>query len=152
MVAAAAHHLAAGGHTVTPVVASRQHLVTWLAHGMELGNHTWDHPCLDRCSDDEQRQQIRRADEWLDDIGAFARTRLFAYPNGDHTAVAEATIAELDYDIGLVFDHRIADPTSPATRLRMSRLQIDDRASVHRLRGNVSGANSAARRVLRRRV
>ena len=42
-----------------------EELDRWLDAGFGLGNHTWDHPCLDQCTAAEQRDQIERADRWL---------------------------------------------------------------------------------------
>ena len=46
---------------------SLDELGRWQQAGLEIGNHTWDHPCLDRCTPEEQTQQIRRAHDWLDE-------------------------------------------------------------------------------------
>ncbi|MGB8858674.1 MAG: polysaccharide deacetylase family protein, partial [Ilumatobacteraceae bacterium] len=39
--------------------------LAWLAAGNDLGNHSWDHPLLDRCDEAEQRRQVRAAHERL---------------------------------------------------------------------------------------
>jgi peptidoglycan/xylan/chitin deacetylase (PgdA/CDA1 family) len=112
----------------------------WVDAGHTVGNHTWDHPCLDRCEDEVQRAQIEDADAALAPYIGGART--FAYPNGNWSPVAETTLRRLGYDVGLVFDHRIARPaTNP---LRMSRLRIDSDAPRARFRAVVAGTHSAA--------
>lgn len=116
-------------------------LQAWTAAGHELGNHTWDHPCLDRCDAETQREQIGRAHEWL--LERFpAATRSFAYPNGNVTVTAKATLRELGYHLAAAFDHRIAslhgDP------LCLSRLRVEGKAEAERFRSIVSGAHSAA--------
>jgi peptidoglycan/xylan/chitin deacetylase (PgdA/CDA1 family) len=40
-------------------------LKAWVGAGRSIGNHTWDHPCLDRCAAAEQVSQVRLAHEWL---------------------------------------------------------------------------------------
>ena len=122
-------------------VAGKVALESWMDAGMELGNHTWDHPCLDVCTPDEQRRQIVEADRWLEEIGAFERGRLFAYPNGDWTGHAEQVLTELGYDVALLFDHRLAD-VAGTHPLRISRVRLDTAAPVERARAILSGGHS----------
>lgn len=132
--------LSVGGTGPVPV-AGMAALHSWMNAGLELGNHTWDHPCLDACTADEQRRQIVEADRWLEGIGAFERARLFAYPNGDWTPDSESVLTDLGYDIALLFDHRLADlvGTNP---LRVSRVRLDSAASIERARAILSGGHS----------
>lgn len=126
-------------------VARRREIEFWMSSGREVGNHTWDHPCLDRCTPDEQCRQIESADEWLKAVGAFDNVRLFAYPNGDWTPDAEAVLADMGYDVGLLFDHRLA--TRSNHRLRVSRLRLDSTAPVARARAVLSGGHALVYRV-----
>ena len=48
---------------------------------MDLGNHSWDHPCLEQCTEEDRRAQVMRAHEWLKDKIGTVPT-LFSYPNG----------------------------------------------------------------------
>ena len=73
--------------------------------------------------------------------GGFERVRLFAYPNGDWTPDSERVLAELDYDLALLFDHRLAD-VAEANPLRVSRVRLDTDASVGRARAILSGGHS----------
>jgi len=116
----------------------------WLDAGLDLGNHTWDHPCLDTCSVEEQRRQITEADAWLRDLTG-RRPQLFAYPNGNTAAASRRLLAEHGYAVTALFDHRVATLRSP----EVSRLRIDARASVARLRAISSGAHPAAFAVAR---
>jgi peptidoglycan/xylan/chitin deacetylase (PgdA/CDA1 family) len=116
-------------------------LEAWRDAGLEIGNHTWDHPCLDRCDGDAQRQQIERADAWLDHFGAFRDVRLFAYPNGDWTQDSEDVLRSLSYDAALLFDHRMSRSTL-VEPLRISRLRLDSNADVGRARAVASGLHS----------
>ena len=124
----------------SPGPANLDQLRHWHSNGMEIGNHTWDHPCLDRCDRAEQRRQIKETDDWLQAFGAFDTTRLFAYPNGDWTEISEGTLRDLGYDLALLFDHRLSaiDDCDP---LRVSRLRIDSDASISRLRAVASGGH-----------
>lgn len=122
-----------------PWALSEADLRRWLDAGMEVGNHTWDHPCLDRCDPDEQREQLVRAHEWL--VALLGRhPRLFAYPNGDHTPHAESVLEELGYEVGLLFDHGLTSLDQP--RLRLSRLRLDSDADLSRERAVLSGLHS----------
>ncbi len=147
LVESAREHL----ESVDPEYRSRGHVANhvaldaWMSAGMELGNHTWDHPCLDQCDADEQRRQIVDADRWLEALGAFESCRLFAYPNGDWTSEAESALQDLGYDLALLFDHRLAviDQTDP---LRVSRVRLDTAVSVERARAVLSGGHSLLHR------
>lgn len=110
----------------------------YLDVGGTLGNHTWDHPCLNMCPPDVARDQIARAHRELE--SRFGTPpNVFAYPNGDHAPAAEEALAALGYDIGLLFDHRIATPDEPP--LRTSRLRVNDNTTLNRYRAILSGAH-----------
>lgn len=123
-----------------PLALSRDDLSRWLDAGLEIGNHTWDHPCLDRCAPEEQGDQVRRAHEWLVDL-LGQHPRLFAYPNGDRTDHAEAVLAALGYEVGLLFDHHLGAIDEPP--LRRSRLRLDADAPLWRARAVLGGAHGA---------
>ncbi len=114
-------------------------LRTWLDAGQDVGNHSWDHPCLDRCSPDAQGEQIRRAHDRLHELTGRPPD-LFAYPNGNFSPPVDAELRRLGYELGLLFDHRLADVG--ADPLRMSRLRIDSQADLSRFRAIVSGSHS----------
>ena len=131
-------------------VANEAEIRRWLAAGMEVGNHTWDHPCMDRCTSDEQRSQVLRAHEWLVRLGGEEAVSVFAYPNGDWAEDTEEQIRNLGYKLGLIFDHRV-NSVPPAHPLRLSRLRLDSDAPANRMRAIVSGAHSSAFAVARKR-
>lgn len=118
----------------------RAHLATWIDAGLEVGNHTWDHPCLDRCDPLEQRRQIVESHDRLAGVLGHAPT-LFAYPNGDVTAAAKAALREAGYQLALAFDHRLADLAGD--RFEMSRFRVDSNAPIDRFRAILGGAHSA---------
>jgi peptidoglycan/xylan/chitin deacetylase (PgdA/CDA1 family)/ubiquinone/menaquinone biosynthesis C-methylase UbiE len=122
-------------------------LRSWTAAGCDLGNHSWDHPCLDQCCPDSQRDQLMRTHEWLCARGVN-RPLVFAYPNGNITSAAEQVLSELGYDVGLVFDHRLATLDQP--RYRVSRLRVSSSASTERFAAILSGWHSVGYRVKRR--
>ena len=137
----------------TPQLTSDE-LSHWVAAGFEVGNHSWDHPCLDQSSPDQQVAQVREAHHRLTTL-VGDEPRLFAYPNGNWSAPVDGELKRLNYSVALLFDHRLATPSG--NPLQMSRLRIDSTASVARFRAIVSGAHpcvfaaqSAARRAARR--
>jgi peptidoglycan/xylan/chitin deacetylase (PgdA/CDA1 family) len=121
--------------------ATREQLRSWQAAGHELGNHTWDHPCLDRCSDAEQRRQVASAHGWLADEMS-GPVISFAYPNGNWAGAAEDELVRLGYRTALGFDHRLA--AQPSQPLRASRLRLDSDAATPRLRAVLAGTHPAA--------
>ncbi|MGH9053442.1 MAG: polysaccharide deacetylase family protein [Acidimicrobiia bacterium] len=117
---------------------SSSQLRGYLASGGSLGNHTWDHPCLDRCPPEVQRSQIIEAHRWLEDFLSSPPV-LFAYPNGAASREAQAVLVELGYQAALRFDHRLASTRQPA--LRLSRLRVNDSTSPARFAAILSGVH-----------
>jgi peptidoglycan/xylan/chitin deacetylase (PgdA/CDA1 family) len=118
--------------------ATVAHLKRWLQAGHGLGNHTVDHPCLDRCSLEEQRRQVTEAHEWLSK--SLDHTPLtFAYPNGNWAAETEELLRRHGYATGLGFDHRLT--RLPGHPLRLSRLRLDADAAPARVQAIVSGGH-----------
>lgn len=116
-------------------------LAHWREMGGDIGNHSWDHPCLDQCDEAEQLRQIDRAGAWLDGHGLWDR-RAFAYPNGDRTPEAERHLRRSSYEAVVLFDHRLVrrapEPWS------ISRLRLDAGAPPERTRAILSGLHSGA--------
>lgn len=124
---------------IAPHVADVQQLRVWIAAGMELGNHTWDHPCLDQCDLEEQRQQVLRAHHWfINELNIHPA--LFAYPNGDYTPETEQILIEMGYKGAFLFNHSIAN--SRENIFRISRLRLDADAPLNRVRSVISGSHS----------
>jgi peptidoglycan/xylan/chitin deacetylase (PgdA/CDA1 family) len=105
--------------------------------GVEIGNHTWSHPCLDRCDDDVLRAEIRKAHLTLTDV-LGRPPRVFAYPNGNWDGRAERELQRLGYRAAFLFDHRLTRLTT-AHPLRLSRLRVNSDSSLNRLATIVSG-------------
>lgn len=138
---------AARGQSPTRRQLRSDDLDGWVAAGHSVGNHTWDHPCLDMCSEAEQRRQVLEADTWLSRFG-IEGPKAFAYPNGNWVGHVEEVLGSLGYGVGVVFDHRLARIDGPS--LAMSRLRISAGAPIARFRAIVSGSHSAAFSVVRR--
>ena len=119
----------------------------WVAAGNEVGNHSWDHPCLDRCPPAEQRRQIERAHDWL--TAALGRAPdVFAWPNGNPAEPALAALRELGYRLVLTADHRVCSRRPDP--MALSRLRIDSDADLTRFDAIVSGAHPLVFGVARR--
>lgn len=105
--------------------------------GVEVGNHTWSHPCLDRCSDEAVCAEIEDAHRRLCELtGRTPRT--FAYPNGNHDPRAAAVLQELGYSAAFLFDHKVAS-TRPQDHLAISRIRVNAAAGPNRFRLLSSG-------------
>lgn len=117
----------------------REELSSWSAAGHQVGNHTWDHPCLDRCPPMEQHRQIEWAANWLNDLGIHAP--VFAYPNGNSSPETERVLTDLHYAGAVAYDHRVSRLTDP---LRISRLRVSASAPLPRFKAIVSGLHAQA--------
>jgi peptidoglycan/xylan/chitin deacetylase (PgdA/CDA1 family) len=127
------------------VQATTADLEAWIGYGHHVGNHTWDHPLLDRCDEAAQETQIGSAHEWLRERFP-TQPAVFAYPNGNSTAYAEKVAIGLGYEVRTLFDHRIA--TRLAADTAVSRLRIDADAALPRFRSITSGAHAHAFRIV----
>lgn len=122
-------------------------LGAWTDAGMALGNHSWDHPCLDQCAPDAQRDQVRRTHDWLTaHLGRPPRS--FAYPNGNFSEVVDAEVADLGYELGVLYDNRLTDLSAP--KLQLSRVMLEADQPAERLAGVLSGAQPALRALVTR--
>jgi len=131
--------LVAAGAT-SPRQADQRMLETWIAQGHDIGNHTWDHPMLDQCSPEDQRDQVFRAHHALESRGISPR--FLAYPNGNGSSVAGDAAAELGYGGSVLFNHKLT--RLDADRNRLSRLRMDATAGRRRAASILSGAHPAA--------
>lgn len=109
-----------------------------LEAGHTIGNHTWTHPLLNRCTQSEQHRQITGAHEWLQ-RELNVRATLFAYPNGNHTPIAKAFLRELGYSVATLFDHRLN--SSQQESLNVSRLRVGDGNSLQRFTAILAGSH-----------
>lgn len=125
-----------GAPAVQPQLTSAQ-LDRWLAAGLDVGNHTWDHPLLDHCPPEEQERQIRHAHDWLMDR-VHPHHLVFAYPNGNPADHADRVLAGLGYRLNALFDHRLAVHRAPS---RLSRLRTNADADLPRFRAIVGGVH-----------
>jgi peptidoglycan/xylan/chitin deacetylase (PgdA/CDA1 family) len=111
--------------------------------GIEIGNHTWSHPCLNRCDESTIESEIVDAHRSLaQTLGA--PPKWFAYPNGDWDERAEAVLTRLGYQLAFLFDHRMADLAG--SPLRVSRLRVNSDTSTDRFAIISSGLHPAIHR------
>lgn len=120
------------------------------AHGVAVGNHTYSHPCLDRCPDRLVTQEIEAAHDRLVEILGDA-PKMFAYPNGNYDPRAAACLRRLGYEAAFLFDHRRC-PFPPADPLAMSRLRADTSSSSYRFRSILHGLHPLLYRTTIRRL
>lgn len=104
--------------------------------GVDIGNHSLTHPCLDQCDDRELEEEIWSAHRRLTDLlgeppGAFA------YPNGNVDDRVAACVADAGYRLAFAFDHRIVR-RSPDP-IRISRIRVSADAPLDEFRVRVSG-------------
>lgn len=139
-VAGMADGLAAAGTSVVRQQWTVADVGAWLAAGNDIGNHSWDHPCLDRCAEAEQQRQIALAHERLSAL-VGRPLDVFAWPNGDPSPAALAALRSLGYRLVAECDHRLiarrADP------MAVSRLKLDTSVGPARTRAVLSGGHSA---------
>ncbi|GGO96141.1 polysaccharide deacetylase family protein [Wenjunlia tyrosinilytica] len=113
--------------------------------GIEIGNHSLGHPCLNQCDDATVRTEIVEAHRLLTGwLGTPPRA--FAYPNGFVIKHAEELLDQLDYTAAFLFDHRLAPPR-PKHRLRISRLRVNSTTSRDRFDTILSGLHPAVHRL-----
>jgi peptidoglycan/xylan/chitin deacetylase (PgdA/CDA1 family) len=123
----------------------REELPILASAGMSVGNHTYSHPCLSRCTDEEVRLEILEAHRILTEtIGAAPLS--FAYPDGDWDPRGASILEEFGYQAAFQFDHRLSE-SSPRDPLCISRLRVDSTASLNRFRIILSGLHPALHRL-----
>ncbi|MDD2728593.1 polysaccharide deacetylase family protein [Malikia sp.] len=121
-----------------------------MKQGMEIGAHSASHPCLDMCSPEQVQREVSSSIATVQKRLGLAQVA-FALPNGNGNPDALQAAADFQASSVLLFDHR----TMPASRLNVSmplisRLRIDDYASVWRFVFIASGWHSRIYHLIRR--
>lgn len=121
-----------------------------LKQGMEIGAHSASHPCLDMCSAEQVWREISDSIATVKNRLGLAQVA-FALPNGNFNPDALQAAADSQASSVLLFDHR----TMPASRLNasmplISRLRMDDYASIWRFVFIASGWHSRIYHLIRR--
>lgn len=127
-------------------VASLEELKSWRDAGLEIGNHSWDHPLLDQLDDRDQQWQVVESDEWFKQNGFVVNN--FAFPNGNYEGAdgAAMAIGELNYELAVLHDHKLAPRDSDP--LHLSRLKVEADDPVDRLKSIVTGVQPALKIVM----
>jgi len=108
--------------------------------GIEIGNHTMTHPCLDRCSEERIAEEITAAHRVLTSAGV--EPRALAYPNGNMDRRVTDIVGALGYEAAFLFDHRL-NGEKINDRLAISRLRVNSTDSLDRFRAVVTGLHPA---------
>ncbi len=121
-----------------------------MKQGMEIGAHSVSHPCLDMCSAEQVQREVSGSIATVKKQLGFAQVA-FALPNGNFNPDALQAAAEAQASSVFLFDHR----TMPASQLNasmplISRLRMDDYASIWRFVFIASGWHSRIYHLIRR--
>ena len=122
----------------------RDHLSWTQLHEMQearitIGNHTADHPMLDKCTEEEARTTICRARSELQRRG-FSGASYFAYPNGNSSGMTRRILKEEDTRLAFLFDHQLTRATDRV--LGVSRLSLDTTSHLAKTKFILSGLHS----------
>lgn len=123
-------------------------LLALTAGGIAIGNHTFSHPCLDRCTPAAVETELVSAHERLTAIMGVAPTS-FAYPNGNVDGPSAGVLRDLGYSTAFLFDHRIG-AFPPEDPFAISRIRVSSTTDADRFRIRVSGLHSFVHRVIGR--
>lgn len=135
----------ASGPAAPMAQLSGEDLRTLESGGVAIGNHTWSHPCLSRCTEEVCRSEIGDAHDRLSDLLGHGPTA-FAYPDGDRDARAAAVLRDLGYRAAFLFDHRLS-PQRPHDPYAVSRLRVNSSTTLDRFRTIASGLHPTLNRV-----
>ncbi len=92
-------------------------------NGMNFGAHGYEHYWLEKLNENEKRSEIRKSNEFLDEIGAPKRNRVFCYPYGSYDEKTIDLIKD-EYKLGLT------------TRSEIANLEFNNRFELPRLDTN----------------
>lgn len=113
--------------------------------GIVVGNHTWSHPCLSRCTADTVRSEILDAHRELESILGHV-PQAFAYPDGDVDPRAAELLRESGYRAAFLFDHQLS-PTRPPDAFAVSRLRVNSTTTLDRFQMISSGLHPTLHRM-----
>ena len=112
--------------------------------GVRVGNHSWSHPCLDRCDEETLQDEIAGAHLTLTDALGHPPDS-FAYPNGNVDPRVREQVRAVGYSLAFAFDHKVV--SRKPDPLLLSRIRVDAAAELDRFRILVSGLHSTLHRM-----
>jgi peptidoglycan/xylan/chitin deacetylase (PgdA/CDA1 family) len=112
--------------------------------GVRVGNHTWSHPCLDRCDSRTLHDEIVRAHVTLTDALGHPPDS-FAYPNGNVDGRVREQVRAAGYTLAFAFDHKVV--SKKPDPWVVSRVRVDAAAELDRFKILVSGLHPALHRM-----
>jgi peptidoglycan/xylan/chitin deacetylase (PgdA/CDA1 family) len=125
-----------------PKLKSRQLAVSELEElkqeNIAIANHTFSHPMLDRCSEEEIDWELSTSILTLQNLDCNGD--VFAYPNGNWTPFVEKKLKQHNIKLSFLFDHQINKANF--NPLRISRLVVDDSTPYWKFRLILSGLHS----------
>lgn len=122
----------------------REELKMLRSAGIAIGNHSLTHPCLDRCSDDKLRAEVREAHRILvETLGTHPR--VLAFPDGAFDARVTRELTALGYEAAFLFDHSLA-VFPPIDRFKVSRVRTGSDTNLNRFGIILSGLHPALHR------
>lgn len=111
------------------------------AAGVIIANHSHTHPMFDQCTEAELRQEFSKSRQFFEER-SLKGYELFAYPNGNHSPMAEKVAKEEGIEYAFLFDHKL--PAKTFNPYRISRLSVTDQTSLNKLNFILSGWHSKA--------
>ena len=106
--------------------------------GLVIANHSHSHPMFNQCSGSEIEDELEASIEVLDSLGL--ESKVFAYPNGNFSALAENILLKHQFRVAFLFDHKIN--RGNVHPLRISRLVVNDTTPLWKLKFILSGWHS----------
>jgi poly-beta-1,6-N-acetyl-D-glucosamine N-deacetylase len=126
-----------------PPLTTRQLTITELqemqANGIIIANHSHTHPMFDQCTEQELVRELQSTREFFQ-VHQLKGYHIFAYPNGNHSDMAEKILRQQGIEFAFLFDHKISG--RPINRFRISRLSVNDYTPVAKMRFILSGWHS----------
>lgn len=104
-----------------------------------IGNHTHTHPMVNRCSNEELREEFQNTKRKFNEWG-LPGYPIFAYPNGNWDSRTEEILKEEGIKMGFLFDHKINSST--INPLRISRIKVNSNSDLAEFTVKVSGLHS----------
>ncbi|MCZ2845027.1 MAG: polysaccharide deacetylase family protein [Candidatus Bathyarchaeota archaeon] len=106
--------------------------------GVLIANHSHTHPMFDKCSDIELNKELEDSTAVLQSEGF--NFNYFAYPNGNYSERAERKLKEFGIKYSFLFDHKVNK--GKFNPLRISRLKVNDKTPLWKLKFILSGWHS----------